>query len=495
MHKEHVDVIIVGAGLSGIGAGVHLRTQCPDRSFVILEGRERLGGTWDLFRYPGIRSDSDMHTLGYNFKPWLASKAIADGPSILEYIKETAAEHQIDQYVRYQHKVTHAEWSSQGAVWKVDVSREDTQETVQLTCNVLYMCSGYYRYDEGYSPTFEGSERFQGPIVHPQHWKDDLDYTNKRVVVIGSGATAVTLIPSMTDKAAHVTMLQRSPTYVVSWPEKDVFANILNKVLPSKLAYAITRFKNIFIQQFFFRLARKYPEHANRRVIRMVRQALGPDYDVKKHFTPSYSLWDQRVCLAPNGDFFKAIREKKASVVTDHISHFSEGGIALESGDNLEADIIVTATGLNLITSGGVTFSVDGKPVNFSDTWSYKGMASSDVPNLFGCFGYVNASWTLRADLISLYVCRVLNHMKATGTRQCTPLLRDTDKEMAARPWVEGFTPGYIERVAHLFPKQGDREPWINPQNYKKDKRMFLKGPIDDGVMAFTNRDQSSRSN
>jgi monooxygenase len=492
MTAEHFDLLIVGAGLSGIGAGVHLKTHCPDRSFVILEGRERLGGTWDLFRYPGIRSDSDMHTLGYNFKPWVASKAIADGPSILKYIKETAAEYKLDQSVRYQHKVTNAEWSSKEAVWRVEVLRGDTNAIMHFTCNVLYMCSGYYRFEKGHAPAFDGSAQFQGPIVHPQHWPEDLDYEGKRVVVIGSGATAITLIPSMTDKAAHVTMLQRSPTYIVSWPEKDIFANILNKVLPSKLAYAITRFKNIFIQQFFYRLARKRPMEANKRVINMVRKELGPGFDVGKHFTPSYSLWDQRVCLAPDGDFFQSLREKKASVVTDHIAHFTENGIALKSGEVLDADIIVTATGLNLITSGGVTFSVDGEPIDFSKTWSYKGMGSSGVPNLFGCFGYVNASWTLRADLISIYLCRVLNHMKETGARQCTPRLRDGDKEMVARPWVEGFTPGYIERVAHLFPKQGDREPWINPQNYKKDKRMFLKGPVDDGVMAFTNRGQGS---
>jgi cation diffusion facilitator CzcD-associated flavoprotein CzcO len=487
MNTEHVDILIVGAGLSGVGAGVQLKKYCPNHSLVILEGRERLGGTWDLFRYPGIRSDSDMHTMGYAFKPWRAEKAIADGPAILEYIEETAAEYKLDQHIRYQHPVQRADWSSDDAIWTVEAKRKDTDETVQFSCNVLYMCAGYYSYRGGYAPDFPGQERFKGPIIHPQQWPEDLDYAGKRVVVIGSGATAITLIPAMARTAGHVTMLQRSPTYLFSWPDTDIIANTLNKLLPAGLAYKITRQKNIAMQQSFYGLSQRYPEKAKARLLKLVRKQLGPDFDMEKHFTPRYNPWEQRLCLTPNGDLFEALNNGSASVVTEHIETVTETGITLKSGETLEADIIVSATGLNLVIFGEVAFCVDGEPVDFSKTWSYKGLAISDVPNLFACFGYINASWTLRADLTSEFVCRVLNHMEKTGTRQCTPRLRASDHDMPERSWIDRFNPGYITRVMKHFPKQSDRDPWLNTQNYKRDKVMLRKAPIDDGVLRFTN--------
>lgn len=485
MSTEHLDILIVGAGLSGIGAGVHLKQRCPKRSFIILESRERLGGTWDIFRYPGIRSDSDMHTMGYAFKPWRAEKAIADGPAILDYIKETASEYAIEEHIRYKHKVRRASWSSEDSVWRVETEGGDSSEQQNFTCSVLYMCAGYYSYRGGYSPDFPDQERFQGPIVHPQQWPEDLDYTEKRVVIIGSGATAITLLPSMAKTAAHVTMLQRSPTYLFSWPDKDRIANTLNKLLPSGLAYSITRMKNIAMQQYFYGASQRYPEKAKARLINLVRQQLDGDIDIDKHFTPRYNPWEQRLCLSPNGDFFEAINSGTASVVTEHIERFTETGIQLQSGETLEADIIVTATGLNLVTFGEVTFTVDGEAIDFSKTWSYKGVAVSDVPNLFACFGYINASWTLRADLTSEFVCRVLNHMEDTATHQCTPRLRPADHDMPERSWLEQFNPGYIQRFIQHFPKQGDRLPWQNTQNYKQDKALLRSDPIDDDVLHF----------
>jgi len=487
MTTGHVDVIVVGAGISGIGAGYHLQTMCPDRTFIILEGRDDIGGTWDLFRYPGVRSDSDMHTLGYRFKPWTASKAIADGPSIMSYLRETVAENGLDRHIRFGHQVARAEWSTQDATWTVDATRTDGTP-VTLTCNYLFMCSGYYSYREGYTPEFAGRKRFGGTIVHPQHWPDDLDLNGKRVVVIGSGATAMTLVPAMADTAGHVTMLQRSPTYVVSRPEEDVIANTLRKILPDPLAYRITRRKNVALQQFFYGRTRTQPDKVKAKLLSLVRKQLGPDYDVDTHFTPRYNPWDQRLCLIPNADLFTAIRENRVSVVTDEIESFTERGIALRSGAELEADIVVTATGLQLVTLGEANFLVDGEPVDFSTTWTYKGFAYSDVPNLASSFGYINASWTLRADLTCEYVCRLLNHMRATGMSQCTPRLRTSDTDMPERPWIDGFSSGYVQRVLHLLPKQGDRAPWINPQHFGRDKKMFRNGAIDDGVMRFTSR-------
>jgi cation diffusion facilitator CzcD-associated flavoprotein CzcO len=486
MSVEHVDVVVVGAGISGIGAGYHLQTKCPDRSYVILEGRQDIGGTWDIFRYPGVRSDSDMHTLGYSFKPWTATKSIAAGPAILEYLRETVTENGIDKHIRFGHLVSKAEWSSTDARWTVHSRRHDTGQEVTITCGYLFMCSGYYSYKGGYDPEFPGRERFTGRIVHPQKWPEDLDYSGKRVVVIGSGATAMTLVPAMAADASHVTILQRSPTYVVSRPDIDRIGNTLRRYLPDSLAYRITRWKNTSMQQMVYKKTRTEPDKVRQHLIGMVRQELGPDYDVEKHFTPTYNPWDQRLCLVPNSDLFKAINSGKASVVTDQISTFTENGVALKSGEHLDADIIVTATGLQLVTLGEMDFVVDGKPVDFSRTWTYKGFAYSDVPNLASSFGYINASWTLRADLICEYVCRLLNHMAKTKTVQCTPRLRTSDASMPERPWIDEFSPNYMKRVMHLFPRQGDREPWINPQNYGRDKKMFRHGRVDDGVMTFT---------
>jgi len=491
MTSEHVDVVVVGAGLSGIGAGYHLQTMSPDRSYVILEGRDNLGGTWDLFKYPGIRSDSDMHTLGFSFKPWTEAKSIADGPSILKYLKETVAEYGIDKHIRFGQLVTKAEWSSENAAWTVTAQDKKTGATTSISCSFLFMCSGYYSYKKGHTPEFIGRERFKGTIIHPQEWPTDLDYSGKRVVVIGSGATAVTIVPSMAQKAAHVTMLQRSPTYMVSRPDHDVLANRLRKVLPEKMAYNVTRFKNTWRQQLVYNKTRTDPDKVKQLLLGGVMMELGADYDIAKHFTPNYNPWDQRLCLVPNGDFFKAMREGKASVVTDHIASFTETGIQLTSGEHLDADIIVTATGLELVTLGEMDFLVDGNQVDFAKTWTYKGFAYSDIPNMASTFGYINASWTLRSDLTAEYVCRLLNYMRKKGFAQCTPTLREQDKNMKQRPWIDGFSSGYMQRVMHLMPRQGDHEPWINPQNYRRDKKMFKHSPVDDGVMQFSK--QSAR--
>ena len=491
MTSEHVDVVVVGAGLSGIGAGYHLQTMCPDRSYVILEGRESLGGTWDLFKYPGVRSDSDMHTLGFSFKPWTEAKSIADGPSILKYLKQTVSQFGIDKHIRYGQLVTKAEWSTDDAQWTVTSTNKASGTTNTFTCSFLFMCSGYYSYKKGHTPEFAGRERFKGTIVHPQEWPTDLDYAGKRVVVIGSGATAVTIVPSMADKAAHVTMLQRSPTYMVSRPDHDVLANRMRKVLPPKMAYNLTRFKNTWRQQLVYNKTRTDPDKVKQLLLGGIKMELGADYDIDKHFTPTYNPWDQRLCLVPNGDFFKAMREGKASVVTDHIASFTETGIQLASGEHLDADIIVTATGLELVTLGEMDFFVDGNQVDFAKTWTYKGFAYSDIPNLASTFGYINASWTLRSDLTAEYVCRLLNHMRKKGVVQCTPRLREQDRNMKERPWIDGFSSGYMQRMMHRMPRQGDHEPWINPQNYRRDKKMFKHSPIDDGVMQFSK--QSAR--
>jgi monooxygenase len=491
MTVERVDVVVVGAGLSGIGAGYHLQTMSPDRSYVILEGRDGLGGTWDLFKYPGVRSDSDMHTLGFSFKPWTEAKSIADGPSILKYLKETVAQFGIDQHIRYGQLVTRAEWSSDDATWTVTSTDKHTGESKTIECSFLFMCSGYYSYKKGHTPEFAGRERFTGTIVHPQEWPLNLDYAGKRVVVIGSGATAVTIVPSMAQHAAHVTMLQRSPTYMVSRPDHDALANRMRKVLPEKMAYNITRFKNTWRQQLVYNKTRTDPDKVKKLLLGGIQLELGADYDIAKHFTPNYNPWDQRLCLVPNGDFFKAMREGKASVVTDHIASFTETGIQLASGEHLEADVIVTATGLELVTLGEMDFMVDGKQVDFSQTWTYKGFAYSDIPNMASTFGYINASWTLRSDLTAEYVCRLLNHMRKKGVVQCTPRLREQDRNMKQRPWIDGFSSGYMQRMMHRMPRQGDHEPWINPQNYRRDKKMFKHSPIDDGVMQFTK--QSTR--
>ena len=483
MTIEHFDVLIVGAGLSGIGAGYHLQTRCRGRTYAILEGRDAIGGTWDLFRYPGIRSDSDMYTLGYSFRPWEEANAIADGPSILKYVRDTAREHGIERRIRFGHQVKRASWSSQDARWTVAAEHGDGEEAVQFSCNFLFLCGGYYKYSEGYTPDFPGAERFAGRIVHPQRWTDDIDYAGKRVIVIGSGATAVTLVPELAKKAAHVTMLQRSPTWVVARPAKDEGAIKLRKWLPPMLAYGVTRWKRVLLQQYFFNLCRRNPARARRLILGGVRAYLGPDYDVERHFTPRYNPWEQRLCLVPDADLFKAIRSKKASVVTDRIETFTETSIRLASGAQLEADLIVTATGLNLEVLSGLRLTVDGERIDPSRTYNYKGLMYSGVPNLASSFGYTNASWTLKCDLTCEYVCRLLNHMHKHGYLQCTP--RNADADLAAEPWVD-FSSGYIQRSLHLFPKQGSKPPWKLHQNYARDIMTLRFGRIDDGIMEFS---------
>jgi cation diffusion facilitator CzcD-associated flavoprotein CzcO len=487
MAGEYFDVVIVGAGLSGIGAAWHLQDKCPKKSYLVLEGRESVGGTWDLFRYPGIRSDSDMYTLGYNFKPWKEGKAIADGPSILSYIRETASESGIGQNIRYQHMVTAAKWSSEEAAWTLEVRNSANDESVAIRCNFLLMCSGYYNYEQGYLPEFKGRDNFAGEIVHPQHWPEGLDYSGKKIVIIGSGATAVTLVPEMAKSAEHVTMLQRSPTYMGSAPDTDWLARLLQWLLPEKTAYAITRWKNIRYQRFIYWQSQAAPKFMRRKLLRMARKDLGKDVDFDKHFVPTYDPWDQRLCLVPNGDFFHAVRDGDASIVTDSITEFTESGIRLGSGDELNADIIVTATGLDLCVLGDVQLSVDDQPVDISKTFSYKSMMFSDVPNLVSTFGYINASWTLKADLTAEYACRLVNHMTDKGMQQCTPRLADDDQGTSGKNWIDSFSSGYIQRKVHLLPKQGSEPPWVNTQNYLLDRKIIGEGPIEDGYLQFTN--------
>ncbi len=482
MGLEHFDMVVVGAGLSGIGAAYHLKTLTPQKSYVILEGRDAIGGTWDLFRYPGIRSDSDMYTLGYRFKPWREAKAIADGPSIRKYVRDTASENGIDKNIRFNHQVKRAAWSSADARWTVDAERGPQKEIVRFTCNFLFMCSGYYDYAGGYTPDFPGTENFAGKIVHPQFWPEDLDYKNKKVVVIGSGATAVTLVPEMAKDAAHVTMLQRSPTYVVSRPAEDAMANWLRRNVPIKLAYMITRWRNVLFGMYFFNLARKKPTQVKQYLIKMVKDELGEDYDVKTHFTPRYNPWDQRLCLVPDADLFVALKNGKASVVTDHIESFTSKGIKLKSGAELDADIIVTATGLKLQLLSGLQVTVDGEAVNLSKTMSYKGMMYSGVPNLASSFGYTNASWTLKCDLTCEYVCRVLNYMDRHGYQQCRPR---KDALVEEAPWLD-FSSGYVQRALDILPRQGTKKPWKLYQNYALDLVTLRYGKVNDGTMEFS---------
>ncbi|MFD1612824.1 flavin-containing monooxygenase [Sphingomonas tabacisoli] len=481
MTSESVDVLVVGAGISGIDAGYHLQTYCPGKSYAILEARDDLGGTWDLFRYPGIRSDSDMHTLGFSFRPWKEAKAIADGPSIKKYLRDTARDYGIDKHIRYQHRVTGAAWDSETARWTIHAERGPEREPVTFSANFLFMCSGYYRYDEGFTPQFEGRESFEGQIIHPQHWPEDLAYKGKRVIVIGSGATAVTLIPEMAKDAAHVTMLQRSPTYMVSRPAEDKVANGLRKVLPSKLAYGLTRWKNVLWGMYFYNKTRTNPQGVNQWVLDRVKALLPEGYDMA-HFTPSYNVWDQRLCLVPDDDLFEAIRHGSADVVTGQIERFTEKGILLKDGRELAADIIVTATGLNVQLLSGASFSVDGQPVDLARTMTYKAMMFEGVPNLATSFGYTNASWTLKADLTCMYVARLLNHMERTGTQIATPVL--DDPEVEEQPWLS-FTSGYVQRALEHLPKQGSKRPWRVHQNYALDMLDLKFGKVDDGAMTF----------
>lgn len=479
--REHFDVLIVGAGLSGIGAAYHLKTTCPGKTFALLEGRERLGGTWDLFRYPGIRSDSDMFTLGYSFKPWTQPKAIADGPSILAYLRETAEENGIDRQIRYGHRVLAARWSTPDARWTVSVAVGE--ERRKLTCSFLLMCAGYYDYDEGYTPRFEGRESFRGRIVHPQQWTDDIDYEGKRVVVIGSGATAVTLVPAMAKKAAHVTMLQRSPTYVVSLPERDKVGDWLREHLPQGVAYSATRWKNVLFSTALYNYCQRRPEKAKKALVGLVKKSLGDAADVETHFTPRYDPWDQRLCVVPDGDLFEAIKSGKASVVTDQIERFTEKGIALRSGRELEADLVVTATGLKLKFLGGVALEVDGAPFEQKKALVYKGLMASDVPNLAFVVGYTNASWTLKADLVCEYVCRLLLHMDARGKKVCVP--RRNDPTLREEPLMT-LSSGYVQRSIDDFPRQGDKKPWRVNQSYARDLVVLRHTPIEDGALVLS---------
>ena len=483
MDQNHFNVIVVGAGISGISAGYHLQKRCPDQSFAILESRDTIGGTWDLFRYPGIRSDSDMQTMGFRFKPWKGSKSIADGPSILNYLDETVKENDLDKKIQFNQTVNEASWSSRDAKWTVQVENKKTQNVKNYTCEFLFLCGGYYNYKEGYTPQFEGRDNFTGHIVHPQKWPKDLNYKNKNVVVIGSGATAVTIIPSMAGEAEHVTMLQRSPTYFVAWPDEDKFGKILNMLLGSKIAYFILRLKNIYFQWWFFQKCRKVPKRVKEFLINEVRKKLDINYDVDTHFTPNYNPWDQRLCLVPNGDLFNAINAGKASVVTDHIDRFTKEGIQLKSGDELKADIIITATGLNLEVCNGIRLVVDNEEIDISKTMTYKGMMFSNVPNLVATFGYTNASWTLRADLTSEYVCRLINYLNKKGYAYCCPRA-DQSVEHDGN-WLD-FSSGYITRSMHKFPKQGSRDPWRNTQNYPRDVFAIRWGNIDDKELKFT---------
>jgi monooxygenase len=490
MASEHFDVLIMGAGLSGIDAAHHLKKLCPGKSYVILEQRERIGGTWDLFRYPGIRSDSDMLTMGYSFRPWTHPKAISPGDDIRDYITAAARDEGIDHNIRFRHEIRRASWSSQEAKWTVDAVRKSSDgrdESVTLTCNFLFSCAGYYSYSAGYLPEFPNAGRFQGRMIHPQAWPQDLDYAGKRVVIIGSGATAVTLVPAMAKTAGHVTMLQRSPSYIISMPEQDRIANALRRVLPATWAYRLSRWKNVMFMTCFYQVSQLFPNFVKRALLNKVREHLGTDFDVEKHFTPRYNPWTQRLCLVPDADMFEAIKSNRASVVTDHIEAFTKKGLLLKSGQELEADIIVTATGLVMQALGGIELSVDGQRVAAGAALAYKGVMMSGVPNLASVFGYINASWTLKADLICNYVCRLLNLMDRKGVRQATPLNRG---ETAAAPFVEKFSPGYIERALASWPKQGSRPPWRVYQNYIRDTITLRWAPVDDGVLVFSNPPQ-----
>lgn len=473
------DVVIVGAGLSGIGAATHFMTECPEKTFTILEGREAMGGTWDLFRYPGVRSDSDMYTLGYRLRPWRNPKAIADGPSIREYIRDTAREFGIEEKVRYGHRVRKASWDSNESKWIIEVAVGEHVETFK--CSFIYLCTGYYDYEKGYTPEFEGIEEFNGTVIHPQKWPENFDYTGMNIVVIGSGATAVTLVPAMTDKAEHVTMLQRTPTYIVSRPSQDVVANFFRKVLPDKLAYMVTRWKNILLWMYFYNFSRNKPEKAKRFIADQVKAELGERFD-EKAFTPNYNPWEQRLCLVPDSDLFKAVKAGRASIVTDHIDRFDESGIKLKSGEHLDADVIVTATGLVVKIMAGLKLVVDGKDIELSSLYSYKGMMYSDIPNLAQAFGYTNASWTLKCDLTSEYVCRLLQYMDEKGLKSCTPRLNDPTIE---REPALDFNSGYVLRALPELPSQGSKHPWKLHQNYIKDLRMLRFGRLEDGVMEF----------
>jgi monooxygenase len=483
MPREHVDVLIVGAGISGIGAACRLQERCPGKTFAIVEARGAIGGTWDLFRFPGIRSDSDMFTLSYPFRPWRGSQAIADGSSIRDYVQETARAHGIEEHIRFHHRVVSAEWSSLESRWKVELERSDTGETLEISCGFLFSCTGYYRYDEGYTPEFEGIERFAGPVVHPQFWPDDIDYGGKRVVVIGSGATAVTLIPPLAERAAHVTMLQRSPSYVISLPAVDPLARVVTRVLPTRLAYPLVRWKNVLLALALYGFSRHRPAAMRRLIRKLSERRLPPGYDLDTHFKPSYEPWDQRMCIVPDGDIFDAISAGRVSVVTDRIERFTETGIALESGSSLEADMVVTATGLELLPFGGISLSVDGEEIDVGQAFTYRGMMLSGVPNMAYSFGYANQSWTLGSDLTAREICTLLSHMDRYGHTRCTP--RVPDAAVTPEQFID-LSSGYVRRAIDRFPKQGSRDPWRREQSYTQNRRAFRRQPVDDPALEFS---------
>lgn len=491
MSVEHFDVLIVGAGISGIGAGYYLKRRCPAKSYAILEGRDELGGTWDLFRYPGIRSDSDMFTLGYSFRPWKGSRAIADGPAILNYLRETAQESGIDRPIRFQHRVRSASWSSKQAHWTVEAEVGPQRQPVRYRCNFLYLCSGYYDYDEGHAPSFSGSQDFQGRIIHPQRWPPDLDYRKQRIVVVGSGATAVTLVPALAQAAAHVTMLQRSPSYILSIPAEDHLARTIHRLLPERIAHRLVRWKNILLSIAFYQLCRRAPARARKFFRRQLARELPPEVDIDLHFKPRYEPWDQRVCLVPDADLFQAVKAGRASIVTEQIVKFTQQGILLHSGRELPADIIVTATGLKLLPGGGICLDIDGTPVNTGQCLTYKGLMLSNVPNFALCIGYVNASWTLRAELSSAYVCRLLQYMDRHGYSQCVP--RHDSAGDGASPLL-GLTSGYVQRALDLLPKQGLKAPWVMHQNYLCDLLSLRFCKLNDGNLVFSRPASSSTS-
>ncbi|PZG22421.1 FAD-containing monooxygenase EthA [Micromonospora craterilacus] len=490
MPSDHVDVLIVGAGLSGIGAACHLRRSCPDKTYAVLEAREAVGGTWDLFRYPGIRSDSDMFTLGYSFQPWTEPKAIADGATIRDYLRRTADQHDVTRHIRFRHRVVRAEWDGRQARWTVHAHRDDTAEPVVLTCTFLFACTGYYRYEAGHTPQFSGQERFTGRIVHPQHWPADLDHTGQRVVVIGSGATAVTLVPALAERAAQVTMLQRSPTYVLALPARDGLADALRRRLPPRLAYAAVRWKNVLLATANYQLSRRAPGLVKRLLRRAAARQLPAGFDVDRHFAPRYDPWDQRLCIVPDGDLFTALADGRAGVVTDTVETFTGRGIRLASGEELPADVIVTATGLDLLALGGMTLRVDGADVDLPQTVAYKGMTLSGVPNFALTLGYTNASWTLKADLVAGYVCRLLRHLDRTGTQVVTPL---APPDGPRAPLID-LTSGYVRRGVGQLPRQGHRAPWRLHQNYARDLLLMRYGRLTDPGVRFTGADSARRS-
>ena len=480
---EHLDVLVIGAGISGVDAGYRLQETVPEKTFAILEARSQIGGTWDLFRYPGIRSDSDMYTLGFPFRPWDSDRSIVDGTSIREYVQETAAEYGIDSKIRFAHRMLAADWSTPQQRWLVDVERTDTGERLQLSCSFLFMCSGYYRYDQGYMPDFPGTESFRGELVHPQFWNEQTDYAGKRVVVIGSGATAVTLVPALAEEAEHVTMLQRSPSYVLSLPGNDSLARLARRFLSPRRAFNLIRWKNVLGATALFQLSRRRPELVKKLLRRGLERLLPPGYDIQTHFTPRYNPWDQRLCLVPDADLFEAISSGKASVVTDQIETFTETGIRLASGGELEADLVISATGLILQPLGGAELRVDGREIALPSTLFYRGCMFSDVPNFAMVFGYTNASWTLKADLTCQFVARLIRHMEDEGYAYCAA--RNHDPTMGTEPFID-FSSGYFVRAVDQLPKQGTKQPWRLNQNYLIDTIKLKRAPIEDGVLEFT---------